>query len=80
MGLLERMKQNRNKSISALQNATTDKNFKNEDEYFPERDSEGNASVVIRFLPQQDPDKVPFVSYYKHIFRGDDGKWLVTDL
>lgn len=80
MGLLERMKQNRSKSISALQNATTDKNFKNEDEYFPERDSEGNASVVIRFLPQQDPDKVPFVSYYKHIFRGDDGKWLVTDL
>ena len=80
MGLLERMKQNRNKSISALQSATTDKNFKNDNEYFPERDSEGNASVVIRFLPQQDPDKVPFVSYYKHIFRGDDGKWLVTDL
>lgn len=83
MGLLEmvrRMKLSRNQSISALQNATTEKSFKNEEEYFPERDAEGNASVVIRFLPQQDPDRVPFVSYYKHIFRGDDGKWLVTDL
>ena len=80
MGLLDRMKQNRNKSITALKTATSENNFKNEDEYFPERDSEGNASVVIRFLPQQDPDRVPFVSYYKHIFKGDTGKWVVTDI
>lgn len=81
MGLLEKLKKNRNRTIDALKNATNDSAaYKNDDEYFPERDSEGNASVVIRFLPQQDPDKVPFVSYYKHIFKGDDGKWLVTDL
>ena len=80
MGLLDRMKQNRNKSITALKTATSENNFKNEDEYFPERDSEGNASVVIRFLPQQDPDRVPFVSYFKHIFKGDTGKWVVTDI
>lgn len=79
MGLLDNFKKNRAGRISALQNATTVQNF-DDGSYFPERDSEGNASVVLRFLPQKDVDAIPFVTYYTHKFKGDDGKWLFVDL
>lgn len=51
-----------------------DKNF-----YYPERDSAGNASVVIRFLPGKTDDDIPFVKTYAHGFKGPTGKWLIED-
>lgn len=79
MGLLDKFKANREAGVALLRKATEEKTFFNEF-YYPERDQQGAASVVLRFLPQKDPNAVPFVSLYRHMFKGDDGKWVVTDL
>lgn len=79
MGLLDKLKANREKSTAAVIAAIEEKNYENEF-YYPERDQQGAASVIIRFLPQKDPDAVPFVSLFRHMFKGDDGKWLIADL
>lgn len=80
MGLLDNFKKNRAGRISALQSATTSTQSFDDGTYYPERDSEGNANVTIRFLPQKDVDAIPFVTYFSHKFKGDDGRWLFMDL
>lgn len=79
MGLLDNFKKNRDRASSMVKSAVEDKGYTNEF-YYPERDQQGAASVVIRFLPQKDPEAVPFVSLFRHMFKGDDGKWVVADL
>lgn len=79
MGLLDNFKKNRDKASSMVKSAVEDKGYANEF-YYPERDQLGAASVVIRFLPQKNPEAVPFVSLFRHMFKGDDGKWVVADL
>jgi len=41
-------------------------------------DKQGNADVVIRFLPQQDPEKEPFIMKFTHGFK-ENGKWFFID-
>ena len=79
MGLLDSFKKNRESAVASVRAAVEEKNFANEF-YYPERDQQGAASVVIRFLPQKDPNKAPFVSLFRHAFKGDDGKWVIADL
>jgi len=45
--------------------------------YYPVRDKDGNAKVVIRFLPEKETD-LPRVKTYNHGFKGQGG-WLVTE-
>lgn len=79
MGMLDNFKKRRGTVSNSLTSAMEDKQYVSEF-YYPERDQQGAASVVIRFLPQKDPDAVPFVSLYRHAFKGDDGNWVITDL
>lgn len=46
------------------------------------RDPEtGKGEALIRFLPPKsdDPEAMPYVKYYSHFFKGDDGRWVVAE-
>lgn len=66
-----------NKLLAAANKAKTggsdreDENF-----YYPARDTLGNGSAVIRFLPSEDEDNAPFVKLFSHGFKGPTGKWF----
>ena len=47
--------------------------------YFPIRDTAGNGSAVIRFLPATTDKEAPFVKTYSHGFKGPTGKWLIDE-
>lgn len=47
--------------------------------YYPSRDSVGNGSATIRFLPGTTDDDVPFVKTYSHNFKSATGKWLIEN-
>lgn len=81
MGLVDSFKVRRDSAMKNLTEAVEKPNYySSNDFYIPEKDSAGNASVVIRFLPQKNPDANPFVSYYKHIFRDDTNGWFIVDI
>lgn len=76
MGLLDNFRNRRTSAIGAIQKAMEQPKQGDENLYYPERDQEGGANVIVRFLPQKDPDKVPFVSRFRHIFRDQSGRWV----
>ena len=47
------------------------------------RDSNGNGSAIIRFLPtpefMEDPTNVPYVWYWSHGFQGPTGQWYIEN-
>ena len=47
--------------------------------YYPERNKEGTASVVLRLLPtpEEDGAGIPFVKIFSHGFKGPQGKWFI---
>ncbi len=47
--------------------------------YYPSRDTAGNGSAVIRFLPGKTDDDIPFVKVYSHGFKGPTGQWFIED-
>lgn len=73
-------KKNRAGSVDALAKAAEEsvngkKNY-NDDRYWkPTVDKDGNASAVIRFLPSKDPNENPWVTIFKHGFKGPTGQW-----
>lgn len=79
--LLERLKMSskdmKEKTISSINSSE-----RGESEfYYPEIDEKkGTAFARIRFLPSADPDANPYVMYFKHFFKGDDGRWIIMNL
>lgn len=74
---------NTDKLISALEKANSggESPGGNDGRYWkPKRDSSGNGFAVIRFLPSTEEDGVPFVKYYKHIFKGPGGWYAERSL
>lgn len=44
------------------------------------KDKAGNASAIIRFLPNKDQDEIPFVRKYTHAFKDDStGRWYIEN-
>ena len=44
------------------------------------KDKSGNASAIIRFLPNKDQDEIPFVRKYTHAFKDDStGRWYIEN-
>lgn len=81
VSLLERMRESSKSMAERTLNAISSNGKRESEFYFPEiNKNTDQASVQIRFLPSADPDDVPYVLYYDHFFRGDDGKWLVMDM
>jgi len=46
--------------------------------YKPKTDDNGNANVLIRFLPPHPDEELPFVKKYNHGFQGQNG-WFIED-
>lgn len=68
-------------SLDKVKSATATQKFNNEDaEKFwkPTKDKLGNANAVIRFLPNKNPDDVPFVKLYTHGFK-EIGGWYIEN-
>ena len=75
---------NRQSYSSMIAQKMNSSNQNRKDERFWEltRDPEtGKGEAVIRFLPPKstDSEAMPYVKFYSHFFKGDDGKWVVTD-
>lgn len=47
--------------------------------YFPNRNEDGSADVIIRFLPDKEGG-LPYRTRYSHNFKGDDGRWIFLDV
>ena len=51
-----------------------------EDYWYPQRDKEGNAKALIRFLPGLEAEDEPcFVELFSHTFQGPTGKWYFNN-
>ena len=58
-----------------------DKKGYEDDRYWkPERDKSGNGYAVIRFLPQQDDEDMPWVRIWNHGFQGPGGWYIENSL
>ena len=59
------------KLLSQIESVTTKKSYDDEDkdQYWKlTKDKAGNASAIIRFLPNKDPEDFPFVRVWNHSF------------
>ena len=68
--------------ISAVNRTAQNKksDFKDENQYYPERDSDGNAQAIIRFLPGLEVEDEPcFIELFNHGFKGTTGKWYIEN-
>jgi hypothetical protein len=69
------------KLLKAVQKAKQKGGGEREEDYFyyPARDTVGNASAVIRFLPAESDDIDDFVKLYTHGFKGPTQKWFIDN-
>ena len=77
--LLERLKKS-SASLSEKTAASMENKVESEFYYPTFNEKRGSAEAKIRFLPSADPDALPYVTVYKHFFKGDDGRWFVMDM
>ncbi|MFA7408349.1 MAG: hypothetical protein WCY93_11095 [Anaerolineaceae bacterium] len=87
MSALDKLKKKKNNSLDKLRehiDRTTKKGFSNadDDKYWkPTRDSNGNSSAIIRFLPVESVDEdIPFVEMWDHGFQGPGGWYIEKSL
>lgn len=76
------LKANRNKTLEALEKKLNDTGgAPAADPTFwqPTRDSAGNGSAIIRFLPPTEGEDLPFVKLWTHAFKGPTGKWYIEN-
>ena len=52
---------------------------KDQDFWRPTKDKAGNATAVIRFLPDADISEVPFERRYSYAFKGPTGRWYIEN-
>lgn len=56
------------------------KSFKDDRFWMPTKDASGNSKSIIRFLPQTDPTKAPYVKTFKHGFQNPKTKrWFIEE-
>lgn len=53
-------------------------NFDDERFWYPERDKEGNASAIIRFLPTAEGDELPMMKFFSHSKKFSGG-WFIEE-
>lgn len=55
------------------------KSFDDDRFWKPERDKAGNATAIIRFLPELDDGDLPWVRVFSHGFQGPSGRWYIEN-
>jgi hypothetical protein len=79
MGIIDRLKSNRTKMFEQTKTASTRTKFVSPF-YAPLVNSDKCASVVFRFLPSLDPEKLPYIQIFQHFFKGDTNEWVSVDV
>ena len=68
------------KAAEAVSTKTESKSGYGDDRFWkPTRDKAGNGYAVIRFLPAQDGEDLPWVRYWDHGFKGPTGLWYIEN-
>jgi len=74
------------KLLGQIDSVTSKKNYAEDsaDYWKPTKDKAGNASAVIRFLPNKDVDDFPFIRMWSHSFRIEQGgqakpRWYIEN-
>lgn len=81
MSILEKLRNSRAAAaVKATESFENEKKTRESPFYYPVLSPDKSASVILRLLPSLDPDQLPYVLAYKHVFKGDDGRWLFQDL
>lgn len=63
-----------------IANPTTNtKSFEDDRFWKLERDKSGNASAILRFLPEINSDDLPWVRIFSHGFQGPTGRWYIEN-
>ncbi len=68
------------KAAEAVSTPKTESNSYDDDRFWkPTRDKAGNGFAVIRFLPAQEGEDLPWVRYWDHGFKGPTGLWYIEN-
>lgn len=67
------------KLASAIEKNSAKQSYTDDRFYVPNVDKNGNALVVMRFLPEADGDDSPFVKTYHHGFKNSAGQWYIEN-
>ena len=63
----------------AMEEQGSKKNYHDDRYWSLQADKAGNGSAVIRFLPAENMDDLPWVKLYTHGFQGPAGKWYIEN-
>lgn len=67
------------KLATAIEKSSAKQSYTDDRFYVPNVDKNGNALVVMRFLPESDGDDAPFVKTYHHGFKNAAGQWYIQN-
>jgi|TARA_B110000977_G_scaffold198459_1_gene283359 hypothetical protein len=67
------------KAAEAVSTKTDTKSYDDDRFWKPTRDKAGNGYAVIRFLPCQEGEDLPWVRYWDHGFKGPTGLWYIEN-
>jgi len=67
------------KAAEAVSSKTETKSYGDDRFWKPTRDKAGNGYAVIRFLPAQEGEDLPWVRYWDHGFQGPGGLWYIEN-
>ena len=67
------------KAAEAVSTKTETKSYDDDRFWKPTRDKAGNGYAVIRFLPAQEGEDLPWVRYWDHGFKGPTGLWYIEN-
>jgi hypothetical protein len=68
------------KAAEAVSTTKTESNSYEDNRFWkPTRDKAGNGYAVVRFLPAQEGEDLPWVRYWDHGFKGPTGLWYIEN-
>jgi len=67
------------KAAEAVSTKTETKSYDDDRFWKPSKDKAGNGYAVIRFLPAQEGEDLPWVRYWDHGFKGPTGLWYIEN-
>jgi hypothetical protein len=67
------------KAAEAVSTKAETKSYDDDRFWKPSKDKAGNGYAVIRFLPAQEGEDLPWVRYWDHGFKGPTGLWYIEN-
>lgn len=81
---VSKLKRNKGKKLESVRNKvkkeeTKGESFNDDRFWYSDLNDEGTAQALIRFLPCVPDEEDDWVKYYRHSFKGDNGKWYIEN-